>query len=176
VTRTVRVDGRITVTEVGDVVAAGRTPSQLRDALRDLYAKTGILQGEPKITVNVDYVNLDRFESMSRDVTVRRERKHPAAELYGRCEVAGLTVSEACNAIQAQAAKVLRNPPVASVNILPAVNAQLNAMKDPSWSSRTARCPCRAWNRPGGSYGIEELKKRAHASLQRFCAITRSNP
>ena len=71
VTRTVRIDGRITAPEVGDVEAAGKTASQLRDELKRLYAKSGILQGEPKITVNVDFVNLDRFENLSRDLSVR---------------------------------------------------------------------------------------------------------
>jgi protein involved in polysaccharide export with SLBB domain len=129
VTRTVRVDGRISVPEVGDVEAAGKTAQQLRDTLKGLYAKTGIVQGEPKITVNVDFVNLDRFDSMSRDVTVRANGAIRLPQFTTDVQVAGLTVNQACEAIRAEASKVLRNPPVAGINVFPAVNGHLNEMK-----------------------------------------------
>jgi protein involved in polysaccharide export with SLBB domain len=129
VTRTVRIDGRITAPEVGDVEAAGKTASQLRDELKRLYAKSGILQGEPKITVNVDFVNLDRFENLSRDLSVRANGSIRLPQFTEDVQVAGLTVSEACKAVEAEAGKILRNRPVVSLNIFPAVNARLNDMK-----------------------------------------------
>jgi hypothetical protein len=57
VTRTVRTDGMISAPEVGDILALGITAHQLRDSLKDAYVEAGIIQGEPRITVNVDYVN-----------------------------------------------------------------------------------------------------------------------
>jgi len=128
VTRTVRTDGKITPPEVGDVTAAGKTATQLREHLKALYAKSGMIQGEPRLTVNVDFVNLDRFESMSRDVSVRPNGAIRLPALTDDVHVAGLTLSQACEAVRAQAAKVLRNPPVVSMNVFPAVNVQLNEM------------------------------------------------
>jgi hypothetical protein len=71
VTRTIRVDGMVSAPEVGDVKARGLTSLQLRDELARVYKASQIVEGEPRITVNVDFVNLDRYEEMSRDVVVR---------------------------------------------------------------------------------------------------------
>ena len=170
VTRTVRVDGRITVTHVGDVEAAGKTPSQLRDTLKDLYAKTGIIQGEPQITVNVDFINQDRYESLSRDVTVRANGAIRLPTFTEDVKVAGLTVGQACEAIQAEAAKTLRNTPVASMNIMPAVNVQLNAMKgtlvvQPDGKLSAAGLePIQA-----AGYGLSELKQALTQACKGLC-------
>ncbi|HQH67152.1 MAG TPA: polysaccharide biosynthesis/export family protein, partial [Candidatus Hydrogenedentes bacterium] len=48
--RTVRPDGKISATEIGDVQAAGLTTKQLEDRLTALYEKTGIMQGDPQIS------------------------------------------------------------------------------------------------------------------------------
>ncbi len=129
VTRTVRSDGRITAPEIGDVEAAGKTPSQLRDALKGLFDKTGILQGEPRITVNVNFTNLDRFENMSRQVAVRADGAIRLPGFGADVRVGGLTVGQACDALKTEASKVLRNPPVVSINVTPAINQTLAEMR-----------------------------------------------
>ena len=129
VTRTVRVDGKITVAEVGDVQAAGKTASQLRDALKALYAKSGLVQGDPKITVNVDFVNPDRFEDASTSVIVRPNGGITLPKISKDIQVAGLTVSEACELIEKEITEVLRNPPVVSLNVIPALREQLADMR-----------------------------------------------
>lgn len=126
--RTVRPDGKIGATEVGDVQAAGLTPTQLQKRLTDLYMKTGIIQGDPQISVNVDFVNLDRFESISREVTVRPNGGISLPMLPSEIHVAGLTVSEACEAIRVQTSKVFKNPPVVGLVIFPQVNTSLEDM------------------------------------------------
>lgn len=129
VTRTVRSDGRITAPEVGDVEAAGKSPSQLREVLTALYDKSGLLQGAPRLTVNVDFTNMDRFENMSRQVAVRADGAIRLPGFTADVRVAGLTVGQACDAIKAEAATILRNPPVASINVTPAINQTLAEMR-----------------------------------------------
>lgn len=82
--RTVRPDGNITMPEIGDVKAAGLTPLALRKKLTDLYAKTGIIEGEPRITVNVDFSNADRSENISRDIVVLPDGKCSPVNEHGR--------------------------------------------------------------------------------------------
>lgn len=126
--RTVRTDGKITLAEVGDVSAAGLTPAALQDVLTRRYVDTGIIQGDPKITVNVDFVNLDRLESMSRDVTVRGDGKVRLPQFQNDVLVAGLTISDASAALEAEAAKALRNRPKATIVLFPGLNATLTTM------------------------------------------------
>lgn len=129
VTRTVRADGRITAPEVGDVAAAGKTPNQLRDELKGLYDKSGLLQGEPRLNVNVDFTNHDRFENMSRQVAVRADGAIRLPGFEADVRIAGLTVGQACDAIKAEASKTLRNQPVVSINVTPAINRTLAEMR-----------------------------------------------
>jgi len=129
VTRTVRSDGRITAPEIGDVEAAGKTPSQLRADLTALYDKSGLLQGEPRLTVNVDFINVDRLDNISRQVAVRADGAIRLPGLAADVRVAGLTVGQACEAIKAEASNVLRNPPLVSINVTPAINQTLAEMR-----------------------------------------------
>jgi len=129
VTRTVRSDGRITAPEIGDVEAAGKTPSQLREILTALYDQSGLLQGQPRLTVNVDFTNADRLDNMSRQVAVRTDGAVRLPGFASDVHVAGLTVGQACDAIKAEAAKILRNPPVVSINVTPAINQTLAEMR-----------------------------------------------
>ena len=126
--RTVRPDGYITMPEVGDVKAAGMTAVELNRKLTNLYAKTGIIEGEPRITVNVDFANPDRLESMSRDVVVRPDGAILIPSLEKDVRIAGLTVAEAGEAIKAEAAKVLRNAPEVSLVVFPFVNTALTSL------------------------------------------------
>lgn len=128
VTLTVRPDGVISPPEVGDVKVAGLTAEEVRNKLTALYKKTGIIEGEPNITVNVDFANLDRLESMSRDITVRPDGCIRLPALRSDVRVAGLTVSEACEALRAEASKVLRDPPVVSIVVFPYINNALRSM------------------------------------------------
>lgn len=121
VTRTLRVDGMISAPEIGDVKARGLTPLQLRDLLIDLYKKSQIVEGNPRITVNVDFVNLDRYEEMSRDVVVRPDGAISLPNIKGTLRIAGMTVAEASELISKEAAKTLQNKPNVSLVIFPAV-------------------------------------------------------
>lgn len=126
--RTVRPDGFITMPEIGDVKAAGLTPLALRKKLTDLYAKTGIIEGEPRITVNVDFSNADRLENISRDIVVRPDGKVRLPSINTDVMIAGLTVQEAGDAIKAEAAKVLQNKPDVNLIVFPAINQSLLSM------------------------------------------------
>lgn len=126
--RTVRPDGYITMPEVGDVKAAGLTANELNQTLTNLYGKTGIIEGEPRITVNVDFANPDRLENMSRDVVVRPDGAIRVPGLKGDVQIAGLTVDEASKAIQDQAAAVLRNEPEVALVVFPFINNALTGM------------------------------------------------
>lgn len=126
--RTVRTDGKITLSEVGDVDAAGLTPGALQARLTTLYQQTGIIQGDPNITVNVDFVNLDRLESMSRDVTVRPDGAIRLPGFENDVRIAGLTVGEACRALEEEAARVYRNRPRVSIILFPGLNQTLLGM------------------------------------------------
>lgn len=125
VTRTIRVDGMITAPEVGDVMARGRTSEELRDELKQRYVESGIIQGEPRITVNVDFVNLDRYGDMSRDVIVRPDGAIRVPGIQTDLHIAGLTVAQAVQLLEDEAAKVLRNRPKASLIIFPAVDTTI---------------------------------------------------
>ncbi|MCL4691640.1 MAG: polysaccharide biosynthesis/export family protein [Candidatus Hydrogenedentes bacterium] len=126
--RTVRPDGFITMPEVGDVKAAGLTANELNQKLTSLYSKTGIIEGEPRITVNVDFANPDRLENMSRDVVVRPDGAIRIPGLKDDVLIAGLTVDEASKAIQQQAAAVLRNEPEVALVVFPFINNALTGM------------------------------------------------
>ena len=126
--RTVRPDGFITMPEVGDVKAAGLTATELNRKLTSLYAKTGIIEGDPRITVNVDFSNPDRLENMSRDVVVRPDGAIRIPGVEGDVHIAGLTVDEASKAIEAEAAKVLRNNPKVALIVFPYINNALANM------------------------------------------------
>jgi len=126
--RTVRPDGYITMPEVGDVKAAGLTAFELNRKLTTLYAKTGIIEGEPRITVNVDFSNPDRLENMSRDVVVRPDGAIRVPGLKEDVHIAGLTVEEASKAIEEKAGAVLRNGPEVALIVFPFINNALTAM------------------------------------------------
>lgn len=122
VTRTVRPDGMITAPEVGDVRARGLTTLQLCEGLKSVYMKSGLIEGEPRITVNVDFVNLDRYEDMSRDVVVRPDGAIRLPGIESDMRIAGLSVAGATELIQNEAAKTLMNKPKVSIIIFPAVD------------------------------------------------------
>ncbi len=126
--RTVRPDGYITMPEVGDVKAAGLTALELNRRLTQLYAKTGIIEGEPRITVNVDFSNPDRLENMSRDVVVRPDGAIRIPGLKTDVHIAGLTVADAGAAIKVEAAKVLKNEPEVSLVVFPFINNALTGL------------------------------------------------
>jgi protein involved in polysaccharide export with SLBB domain len=126
--RSVRPDGKISLTEVGDVMAAGKTPLELQNTLTSLYDKTGIIQGPPQLTVNVDFVNVDRLESMSRDVVVRPDGKIRLPMFEDDIHVAGLTVSEASKSLQGEVKKILRNKTNVALLVFPAISTTLSSM------------------------------------------------
>ena len=128
VTRTVRPDGKISLTQVGDVQAAGLTPPDLQKKLTELYKATQIIQGEPELTVNVDFVNLDRLESVSRNVTVRPDGKIRLPGLKTDVQVAGLTLTEASSALSEQMLKLMRNKPIVTLVVFPGINNALASM------------------------------------------------
>lgn len=128
VTRTVRPDGYVTFEQVGDVKAGGLTVRELEARLTELYKKTDLIQGDPHITVTVDFSNPDRLENISRDLVVRPDGKIRLPALKKDIHVAGLTVDEACRAVQDEAATVLRNRPVVSMVIFPYINTALSTM------------------------------------------------
>lgn len=126
--KTVRPDGYITMHELGDVKAAGLTPLQLQETLTSLFGETGIIAGDPHITVNVDFSNVDRLENSSRDVVVRPDGAIRIPQIKSDIRVAGLTVAEAGASIRKEAAKVFRNPPEVSLIVFPFINNVLNGM------------------------------------------------
>lgn len=129
VTRTVRTDGMITAPEVGDVQARGRTALELREALVAAYQASGIIEGEARLTVNVDFVNLDRYEDMSRDVVVRPDGAIRLPRIDRDIRIAGRTVAEATSIIEEAALTAMMNPPRVTLVIFPAVDtAVLNDM------------------------------------------------
>jgi len=126
--KTVRPDGYITMPELGDVKAAGLTPMQLQETLTSLFNKTGIIAGDPHITVNVDFSNVDRLENSSRDVVVRPDGAIRIPQVKADVRVAGLTVAEAGAAIRKEAGKVFRNAPEVSLVVFPFINNLLEGM------------------------------------------------
>lgn len=127
VTRTVRTDGMVTAPEVGDVAAKGLTNNQLRDALKRMYSESGIIEGDPRITVNVDFVNLDRYGDMSRDVVVRPDGAIRVPGIDQDLNIAGKTIQEASELIEQAASSKLSNRPMASLIIFPAVDTSILA-------------------------------------------------
>lgn len=174
VTRTIRPDGMITAPEVGDVNAGGLTPLELRDALKEVYAASGLIEGEPRITVNVDFVNLDRYESMSRDVIVRPDGAITLPGVEESMRIAGLTVAEATDLVEVQAAKVLRNRPQAALLVFPAVDTNVLSTMSGAVQIRPdgKLSVARLGDVPAAGYSIEELKH----SLAGLCAPISSNP
>jgi len=126
--KSVRPDGYITMPELGDVKAAGLTPMQLQQTLNELFGQTGIIAGDPHITVNVDFSNVDRLENSSRDVTVRPDGAIRIPQVKADVRVAGLTVADAGAAIRKEAAKVFRNTPEVSLVVFPFINSVLEGM------------------------------------------------
>jgi len=174
VTRTVRVDGMISAPEVGDVLARGRTSIELREALREAYVKSNIIEGNPRITVNVDFVNLDRYEEMSRDVVVRPDGAIRLPGITHDLHIAGLTVDEASELIGKAGAKVLQNKPGVSLVIFPAVDTSI--LKDMSGALQVrpdgrVTIP-RIGELQAAGYSIAELKE----SLIKECASLVANP
>ncbi|MCP4643244.1 MAG: hypothetical protein GY851_22545 [bacterium] len=127
-TKTVRPDGMLTMAEVGDLKAAGLTADELRDALTEAYRETGIIEGDPQITVNVDFSNPDRLESMSRDVVVRPDGAIRIPGIKNDVRIAGMTIDEASAALRKEAARVLNNAPEVSLVVFPLVNTALASM------------------------------------------------
>ena len=127
VTRTVRTDGMITAPDVGDVLARGRTTNEVRSELKKIFIESGLIEGDPRITVNVDFVNLDRYEEMSRDVVVRPDGAIRLPGIDRDLRVAGLTIAEAAQVVGQEASQVLRNKPKVSLIIFPAVDTNILA-------------------------------------------------
>jgi protein involved in polysaccharide export with SLBB domain len=128
VTRTVRPDGFCTFEHVGDVRAGGLTPSELQEQLTRLYAATGLIEGDPNITVTVEFSNPDRLDNISRDLVVRPDGKIRLPVIGNDIKVAGLTVGEACGRIRGAASAVVKNPPVVSMMVYPYINSALGSM------------------------------------------------
>ena len=125
VTRTIRTDGMVTAPEIGDVLARGLTALELRETLRQRYTDSGILGGEPRVTVNVDFVNLDRYEEMSRDVVVRPDGGIRLPGIDEDLYIGGKSIAEATALVSTAANKVLANPPKVSLIIFPAVDTSV---------------------------------------------------
>ncbi len=129
VTRTVRPDGMLTAPAVHDVQAEGLTALELRDELKRLYAESELVEGDPRITVNVDFVNLDRYDDMSRDVVVRPDGAIRVPRVNTDMVIAGKTVAEATAVIEEAAFGVLKNQPEVTIVVFPAVDTtSLNDM------------------------------------------------
>lgn len=128
VTRTVRPDGRVSFEQIGDVKAGGLTAEELQRVLTERYKETGIIEGDPNITVTVEFANPDRLENISRDVVVRPDGKIRLPVMTQDVHVAGLTVDEACQAIQHEADTILENSPVVSLVVFPFINSALAGM------------------------------------------------
>ena len=125
VNRTVRPDGMITALEVGDLQAKGRTSIQLRDKLKEVYSQSELLGGEARISVNVDFVNLDRYEDLSRTIVVRPDGAIRLPGINTDLRIGGLTVEEATDLIRAEVVHVLRNPPQVSMLVFAAVDTSI---------------------------------------------------
>lgn len=167
--RTVRTDGRVTLAEIGDVKAAGYTTDQLQNILTERYIASGIVQGDPDITVNVDFVNLDRLESMSRDVTVRSDGKIRLPMLKDDVFVAGMTVREASNAIAEEAAEVLQNEPRATIVLFPGLNANLTTMDGAVEVKPDGKVAVpRIGDVQAAGYDVEELTIRIEEAVEQY--------
>ncbi|MBI4557564.1 MAG: polysaccharide biosynthesis/export family protein [Candidatus Hydrogenedentes bacterium] len=173
VTRTVRPDGKITVTEVGDMQAAGLTAEQLRRRLTDAYAASGLIQGEPKLTVNVDFVNGDRLDAMSRNVVVRPDGGIRLPMLKEDVHVAGLTLGEASEVVRKAASQVLRNPPVVGLVVFPATATVLSGMGGTFAVRPDGRISIpRLGDVQAAGFSLEEFSK----NLREKCAQVAHNP
>ncbi len=128
VTRTVRPDGYVTFENIGDVMAGGKTAKELEAEVTELYKQTGLIEGDPNISITIEFTNPDRLENMSRDLVVRPDGKIRIPGVKNDIQVAGLTVDEACKAVQQESSTMLRNAPVVSMVIFPFINNALAAM------------------------------------------------
>lgn len=132
VTRTVRPDGMITAPDVGDVAVRNLTALEVRDELKRVYTESGLIQGEPAITVNVDFVNLDRYGDISRDVVVRPDGAIRLPGISEDLPIGGMTVAEASALLESKASQVLNNDPQVGILVFPAVATNvLNDMNGP---------------------------------------------
>lgn len=158
--RTVRPDGKISATEIGDVQAAGQTTRQLEARLTELYKETGIIQGDPQISVNVDFANVDRLESISRDVTVKANGAISLPMIEGEIKIAGLTVAGASKAIEEEAAKVLKNRPTVGLVVFPNINTILAGMNTVAKvrTDGTISVPRIGYELQAAGYGVDELR------------------
>ena len=167
--RTVRTDGKITLAEVGDVQAAGLTPPQLREVLTKRYIATGIIQGNPQITVNVDFVNLDRLESMSRDVTVRPDGRIRLPGFKQGVFVAGKTVGQASKALAEEAGHTLQNEPRATIVLFPGLNATLSTMDGQVTVGPDGKITVpRIGDLQAAGYSLDEVKKRLEQKVEQY--------
>src|SRR5690606_681012 len=94
---------------------------ELRDELKRIFAESGLIEGEPRITINVDFVNLDRYGDISRDVVVRPDGAIRLPGINADLRIGGLTVAEATDLLQQQGSTVLNNNPQVGVLVFPAV-------------------------------------------------------
>lgn len=174
VTRTVRTDGMISAPGVDDVLAEGRTAMELREILADLYDRSGIVKGSPDITVNVDFVNTDRYENMSRDVIVRPDGAISLPNVGADIRIAGLTVAEAADKLAAAAEEYLANKPKVALIIFPAVDTSvLNGMGGAVQVRPDGQISiARVGDIPAAGYSLDELRHR----LQERCAGLINNP
>lgn len=174
VTRTVRPDGMITAPEVGDVQARGLTPLQLRDQLKQVYANSGLIEGEPRVTVNVDFVNMDRYDDFSRDVIVRPDGGISLPGVEQNMRIAGLTVADAAALIETEVGKVMQNRPIAALIIFPAVDTSVLSGMTAAVQVRPDGqvSVARLGNVPAAGYSLDELVN----AIQQRCEGLIHNP
>ncbi|MBI1318634.1 MAG: hypothetical protein GC168_06765 [Candidatus Hydrogenedens sp.] len=174
VTRTVRVDGMVSAPEVGDILAAGRTAEQLKAALTEAYSASGILRDDARLTINVDFVNLDRYGDISRDVIVRPDGAIRVPGIEEDMRIAGMTVAEATAYIADVASRVLRNRPKVGLVIFPAVGTNiLKEMSGPVQVRPDGKISIpRIGEVQAAGYSVDELKY----SLERLSEGIVNNP
>jgi len=174
VTRTVRVDGMVSAPEVGDILAAGRTADQLKTALIEAYQESGILRDDARLTINVDFVNLDRYGDISRDVIVRPDGAIRVPGIEEDMRIAGMTVAEATAFIGDVASRTLRNRPKVGLVIFPMVGT--NILKEMSGPVQVRPDGKISISRIGeiqaAGYSVDELKY----SLERLSSGIVNNP
>ena len=174
VTRTVRTDGMITAPEIGDVQTKGLTAMELRDVLRARYDAEDIVEGTPRITVNVDFVNTDRYENMSRDVIVRPDGAISLPEVGDELRIAGLTVAEAAEKLATAGQGHLANKPRVALIIFPAVDTSVLSGMGGAVQVRPDGqiSVARLGDVPAAGYSLDELRYR----LEERCAGLINNP
>ena len=164
VTRTVRPDGRVSLLAVGDLNVAGMTVEGVRNRLIDLYRDSGLLQGEPRISVNVNFANFERLDAMSSPLLVRPDGAVRLPGMRNDIRVAGMTLDEASTAISQASAGVLRNNPVVSVMLMEA-NPLLGEMNGIFRIQPDGRVSIpRIGSVQFAGYSVEELSERLAAA------------